>query len=118
MITVSNERYIYEVYKRVRNSPYEWEKTPSLTFRGRPASQWEIKTYRIQQGVNGNNDSTYIICSNLPIELQPQDKIVFMGKEWIVESTGYYYDQARFVNPSVMSDDYIASRCPKGVALQ
>lgn len=118
MITVNNERFTYKVLKRVKNSAYEWEKTPSIIFKGRPANQKEIKTYRIMQGVNGNQDSIFVICSNLPKELAPQDKIIFQGKEWTVASTGYYYDQARLVNGGIFSDEYIAKRCPKGINLQ
>lgn len=118
MIIVNNEKYIFELYKRVPNSPYEWETTPAATFKGRPASQFEIKQYRIQQGVNGGTDSVFIVCSNLPKEVDEKDKIVYLGKEWSVASVGYYFDEARFVNPGLMSDKFIASKCPKGINLQ
>ena len=118
MLVVGNERYIFELYKRVPNTPYEWEKECSLTFRGRPASQFERKQYRIQQGVNGGTDSIFVICSNLPEGIKEKDKIHFLGKEWTVASVGYYFDEARFVNPAIMSEEYIASRCPRGLNLQ
>ena len=115
MNVVGNERYSFSLYPRVENSPYVWESVPSLTFRGRPAGQIEKKQYRIQQGVNGGTDSVFIICSNLPKEVKVGDRIVYLGKEWVVNSVGYYFDEARFINPAIMSDQYIMSKCPKGI---
>jgi len=115
---VSNERYVLALYKRKKNSAYEWEEEPTLWFKGRPANQIEIKNYRVQQGVNANTDSTYVFCSNLPENVKPGDKIFFLDKEWTVASTGYYFDNARFVNPALMSEEYIAKRCPKGINIQ
>jgi len=118
MITVGNEKYKFKLYKRVENSPYEWESTPSVYFKGRPANRMEQKVYRIMQGVNGNTDSIFVICSNLPKQVKPKDKVSFLGKEWSVASTGYYFDEARFVNVGIFSDEYIAKRCPKGIVLE
>ena len=118
MLTVGNERWKFQVKKRLENTPYEWEKEVSIIFRGRPANQVEKKLYRVQQGVNGGSDSVYIISSNLPSDIKIKDKVIFMGKEWTVNSVGYYFDQARLVNPSFMSDEYLMKRCPKGLNLQ
>ena len=115
---VNNEKYEYKVFKRKLNSPYEWENDPITAFKGRPASQFEKKQYRIQKGVNGGTDSIFVICSNLPPVVDVKDKIIFLGKEWTVESVGYYFDEARFVNAGLFSEEYIASKCPKGLNLQ
>ena len=118
MLTVGNERWEFKVYPRKENTPYEWESTPKIVFKGRPANQIEKKQYRVQQGVNGNTDSVYVISSNLPSEIKVKDKVVFMGKEWTVMSVGYYFDQSRVVNPGLMNDQYLMERCPKGLNLQ
>ena len=118
MIPARGERYRIEVYKRKANSAYEWEETPYCVFYGRPANQMEKRTYRIQKGVNGNSDSVFILSSNLNQELNLIDKVVFLGKEWKVESIGFYFDSNLIVNPNIMSDEYLIKRCPKGVALQ
>ena len=118
MIAVGNERYKFVLFKRKSNTAYEWEDVPSATFRGRPANQLEKKLYRVMQGVNGNTDSIFVICSNMPKDLKPKDKVLFLGKEWQVNSVGYYFDEARFVNAGIMSEEHIASRCPKGINLQ
>lgn len=115
---VTNERYTFELKKRAENSPYIWENTVNLRFKGRPAGQYEKRQYRIQEGVNGGTDSVFIICSNLPQEVKVGDKIVFLGKEWMIKSTGYYFDESRFVNPSIMTDEYIEKKCPKGINIE
>lgn len=118
MIPTNNEKFSLVLYKRSENSPYIWDKNPSITFKGRPASQKEIKTYRIQQGVNGNSDSQFVVATNIPDLVKPKDKIVYQGKEWTVMSIGYYFDEARFVNAGAFSNEYIEKRCPKGLNLQ
>ena len=118
MIPTNDERFILEVYKRKANSKYEWEDASSSSFRGRIASDIEKKNYRIQKGVNGNTDSTFIYCSNMPKTIDVGDKVKFMGKIWSVQSIGYYYNASRIINPNVMSDQQIIARCPKGINLQ
>ena len=118
MLPTNNEKYLLGLFKRKENSPYEWDNTPDISFKGRPASQKEVKQYRIQQGVNGGTDSVFVFTSNLPKIVKPGDKIVFMGKEWMVKSTGYYFDESRFVNAGLMSDDYIERKCPKGINIE
>ena len=117
MLTVGNERYTFVLYRRIENS-YEYEETPYATFKGRPANQYEKRNFRILQGVNGNTDSQFIICTNLPKNIKPKDKIVFLGQEKIVESIGFYHDNSRLVNPGVLNDEYIIKRCPKGLNIQ
>lgn len=114
---VTNERYILKLYKRIPNSAYEYEDVPCAEFKGRPANQYEKRKFRIQQGVQGNNDSVYVVCSNLPKEIKPEDKIEFLGKTWTVTSIGYYFDQNKIVNPAIFDENYISNKCPKGIAL-
>ena len=118
MIPARGESYEFKVYKRKPNSSYEWEDAPCCTFKGRPASQTEVKTYRIQKGVHSNTDSTFILATNLPEEVKPEDKVVFLGKEWQVKNIGYYFESALIVNANILSEEQIIQRCPKGVALQ
>lgn len=118
MLTTRGESYKLEVYRRVENSAYEWEDAPYCVFYGRPANQMEKRTYRIQKGVNGNTDSIFVLSSNLPENLSPKDKVLFLGKEWTIESTGYYFDSSLIVNANVMSEEQIIARCPKGINLQ
>ena len=118
MIPTRGENYRMELWKRKENSAYEWEDAPSLVFYGRPAGKVEKKRYRIQKGVEGSSDSVYVVCTNMPSEVKNGDKVHYMGKEWTVESVGYFFDENLVVNPRIMSDEYIAERCPKGMALQ
>lgn len=118
MIPTNDEKFILEVVRRKENSPYEYEVVVEYRFKGRPASQIEKKEYRIQKGVNGNTDSTFIYASNLPKELNIGDKVRFLGKIWTIQSIGYYFDAARFVNPSCLREEQIIARCPKGINIQ
>lgn len=118
MIPTNNEHFDFELYKRVKNSPYEYETTPTLVFKGRPANQYETKQYRILKGVHGNSDSIYIYATNLPEKVDVGDHVKYLGKTWVVMSVGAYYDSSHIINPSCLSDEQIYERCPKGVALQ
>lgn len=117
MITVRGETYTFERIARKENSPYEWEEIVDVVFRGRPANTMEINNYRIQSGLEGNNETIYIISSNLPESIKIGDKINFMGKVWTVRSVGYYFDSNRLINAKIMSDKYIQDHSPKGISL-
>ena len=118
MIPTNDERYELVLYKRVKNSPYEIETAPKVYFKGRPANQVEVKNYRIQKGVNGNSDSVFVKATNLPEDVSVGDQILFLGKIWTVASVGYYFDGGLFINPSVLSEEQLIERCPKGLNLQ
>ena len=117
MIVARGENYKIEIYHLKENSPYEWEDTPFVVCYGRPANKIEKRSYRLQKGVNTSTDSTYILCSNLPDAVKDGDKIVFMGKHWTIESVGFFFDDARFVNARVFDEEYLAKKCPKGMAV-
>lgn len=118
MISRQGETYNLSIYKRKENSDYEWETTPYATIKCRTANNMEKKLFRVQQGVNSSEDSVFIFATNLPKDIQVKDKALFLGKEWTIASIGYYFDNSRLINASIMSDDYIISRCPKGLSLQ
>ena len=118
MVVSRGENYKMELYRLKDNSAYEWEEAPSVTFYGRPAGKIERRKYRVQKGVNSGTDSTYVVCSNLPDFVKEGDRIDFLGKQWKVESVGYFFDENMIVNPRIMSEEYIAQRCPKGMTLQ
>ena len=115
-----NEQETYDLvlYKRLRgNSPYEYSKEPKETFKGRPANRFETKIYRIIKGVNGSNNSITIYCSNLPDEVEVDDRVMFMGKIMLVKNIGYFYNDNNIQNASVFNNEYLAMRCPKGITL-
>ena len=118
MIPINNEHYQLQLFKRVKNSAYEYENTPVIVFKGRPASNAEIKTYRVQKGVNGSDNSVYIFATNLPTIVNVGDRITFMGQTRIVLSVGYYYELNHIINPQLLSEEQIIAKCPKGINLQ
>ena len=115
--STNNETYDFELIPRKENSPYEYDYEHTTHFKGRPADKEEKSSYRLQVGVNVNNDSLYIFVTNLPEEIKPGDKIRYLGKTETVESIGYYYELNGIVNASLFSDEYIIARCPKGLTI-
>lgn len=117
MLVVNNENYDCKVYERLENE-VEFSETPTATFRCRPANQEEKKSYRLMKGVETTQDSLYLIASNLPKDIKVGSMIKFNGDEKIIESVGYYYDMNRIVNASVMSEEAIRNKCPKGMTIR
>ena len=112
------ETYDFRLFKRVRgNSAYEYSNDSVLSFKGRPANRLETKIYRIVKGVNGSNNSVIIHCSNLPNEVEIDDRVEFMGKIMLVKNIGYFYNENNVENAGVFSNEYLALRCPKGITL-
>ena len=117
MRVAKGEHYIAEVYKRVGNSSFEYQKTPAFSFRCKVASSAESKRYTVTKGLEAKKDGLMLYATNLDRELEPSDHIVFRGKTWLVESVGYYEDESRLVNGSHMSFGKLISKLPKGVVL-
>ena len=116
MIVARGENHLCKIYPRGSNL-YEWQEAPGTYFYGRPAEKAEKRIYRVQQGVNANDSGVYLLSSNLPTNLNVEDKVEFMGRVWTVVSIGYYYDESRIVNARNFDVDYLIERCPKGVQL-
>ena len=112
----NNETLEFVVFPRKENSKYEYDKSKSFTFRGRIANAREKKLYRLQSGVNTNQDTTYIYATNLPKEINVGDQIRFLGQTQTIKSVGFYYDVNGIVNLSLFSDEYIQAQCPKGLS--
>ena len=118
MLVNSGETYEIKYYKRKENSPYLYENIPDGTFKCRPAGTLEKRTYRMQSGVDTGTDSNYIYATRMPKDIKDGDRVEFLGKMWTVSSVGYYLDQSRIVNASVLSEEQIIERCPKGLTIQ
>ena len=114
--TTNNENLTFEVLPRKEDTPYEYDKSKKFTFKGRIANTREKKLYRLQTGVNGNQDTVYIYATNLPQDIKPGDQVTFLGQTQTVKSVGFYYDVNGIVNEGIFSDEYIQAQCPKGVA--
>ena len=112
----NNETLEFVVIPRKEDDKYVYDKDNSFTFRGKIANTREKKLYRLQQGVNGNQDTVYIYATNLPKEVKVGDQIRFLGQTQTIKSVGYYYDVNGIVNASLFSDEYIQAQCPKGLA--
>ncbi len=112
------ETYVLELYKRVRgNSAYEYSNDSVLSFKGRPANRMEVKLFRVIKGVNSATNGVMLVCSNLPDEVEIDDRVKFMGKVMLVKNIGYFYNENNIENNSVFNNEYLALRCPKGITL-
>ena len=119
LIPSQDETLTFQIFKRLPNSAYEYETTPSITFRGKVANDYEKNHYRIQSGVNGNQDSLFIYSSNLPIkDLKVGDMVLVMGEKRYIQSIGYYFSQNRLVNYSLFNEQHIMDKSPKGLNVQ
>ena len=116
-----NEQETYELklHKRERgNNAYTYSKDSVLIFKGRPANKMEVKIFRVVKGVNGSNNSITVYCSNLPNEVDVEDKVDFMGKIMTIKNIGLFFNDNGVVNASIFSNEYLEMRCPKGITLE
>ena len=112
------ETYILKLYKRKRgNTAYEYDEVPILTFKGRPASRLEKKTYRVVKGVNTAQNGVTMYCSNLPNEIEPEDLVEYLGKKLLVKDIGYFEENSNFTNAGIFSDQAVLDKFPKGITL-
>ena len=117
MRIAKGEHYVAEVHKHLDNSPFQYEQQISFSFRCKVASSAESKRYSVTKGLEAKKDGLMLYATNLDGSIEPSDHVVFRGKTWLVESVGYYEDESRFVNGSVMSDKKLIEKLPKGVVL-
>ena len=114
----SGENYVGELYKRVPNSPFDYEEKPLLSFKCKIASNKEKTQFQMLSGILGNESRLQILSTRLPSEIEVNDRILILGKYYVVESVGYYLTDNALVNPNLMSNEYIMARCPKGISLK
>lgn len=112
------ETYTLKLFKRKRgNTAYEYEEVSILTFKGRPASRLEKKTFRVTKGVNTAQNGVTIYCSNLPNEVEPEDIIEYLGRKLLVKNIGYFEEEANYVNAGIFSEEVVLDKFPKGITL-
>lgn len=112
---VFGETFEVKVIRRIENSAYEYENVEVGTFNAAIVGTKETRNYRITSGVNGNSDSLFIKCSNLPIEVKVGDYVEILGEQKLVNSIGYFFEQINVVNAKLFSNEYLQSKCPKGL---
>lgn len=112
------EIYTLTLYKRKKNSAYEYEDVPKCTFHGRPAKNVEKNSYALQNGVMNGIDDTFIFATKLPTDVSVGDRVYYLGKFWSVSSVGVYLEELRMVNASIMDDKKLMERAPKGLTLK
>lgn len=112
------EIYTLSLYKRKKNSAYEYEEKPVCVFKGRPARNVEKGSYAVQNGVMNGMDDTFIFATTLPTDVSVGDRVLYLGKFWQVSSVGVYLEELRLVNASIMDDRKLMEKAPKGLTLK
>lgn len=110
------ENYRFEHFKKTPNSSYQFSDTGTL-FKGRFATASEKRSYNITLGVEGGRDGTFIMATRMPEDIEPNDRIRFGDRLWIVQSVGYYFQDNGVLRSDLMKDEYLAARCPKGITV-
>lgn len=118
MNVVNGETSLCKITRRKANSPYDKEEANIGVFFCREANTMERKSYRVQQGVNATSKSTFLISSNMPTDIKDGDYVDYLGKQWIVESVGYYINDTNIMNRGIMDNDYLINISPKGITLK
>jgi len=107
--------YVAKLYKRVPNSvDYE---TMCIDFKCRPLATHEKGNIQVISGTLTQNRAITIYAQYIPTEIKSSDKVVFMGKEYLVESVGYSLDDFRAFGSKVLSPEKIISDVPKVIRL-
>lgn len=117
MLVSRGEIYTAVVYKREKNAMGEYSEVPNFSFKCKIASKEEEGTFQPTSGLLTNNHSILLYATRLDKELSLKDKVVFLGKEYLVEEIGIYINKNRYVSGDIFSDKKIINDSPKGIRL-
>lgn len=95
-------------------------KSPNNTptqFRGIVIGEQDRDEYTPTQGLITTQNGIFVKSIRLPSEIDIDDKVIYMGKSYIVANIGYYVDNIRCVDTSRMRCEDFIRRCPKGIQL-
>lgn len=111
-----NEKFTIKFFRRNENGS-EYDKIPYATTKCRVATNLEKKEFRPIKGMLSQEESMYIVMSNMPKDINENDQVEFNGTKKLVKSVGYFYDESEFEDASILSDQYIIEKCKKGVQI-
>ena len=105
------------LYRRKTNS-HEYDMTPVATFTCRMATDEEKRHFYPLRGLNMHERTTSLYTEEDVLSIiEDDDKLVFMGKEYIIDGVGVYLNQLRMINPRKFKSDYIIQKAPKGIKI-
>ena len=107
--------YEIALYKRIENS-LEYEEKP-IVFKCKIASNKDMRSYQILNGLF-NENSTLSLMTQDSVNIEPNDKVIFLGEVKIVTSVGVFLNKNRMLSQSVFDDEHILANSPKGITLQ
>ena len=107
--------YIAKLFKRIENS-VEFE-TNHIDFKCKPIGSKEKGNTQIISGTLTQTRGLTIYSQYIPSEIKSGDKVVFMGKEYLVESVSYSLDDIRIFGSQTLSPEKIIEDVPKIIRL-
>lgn len=115
-MAVRNANY-YDIliYHRLENSS-EYHTIPTKA-RVRVANNLEISKYQVLSGAITKLRGVFLYSQDFPKELKNDDRVVFLNREYLVESVGVYLNESNLLGQHRFSNEYIIKKSPKGIKL-
>lgn len=115
-MAVRNANY-YDIliYHRLDNSS-EYSSIPTKA-RVRIANNLEINKYQALSGAITKLQGVFLYAQEFPKELKNDDRVVFLNREYLVESVGVYLNESNLIGQHRFSTDYIIKKSPKGIKI-
>lgn len=105
------------IYHRIKNS-HEYNMANPITFQCRIANQKELEHFYPLRGLNVHKTSIGLYTQDNILDLiEDDDKIVFMGQEYLIDSVGIYLQQSRMINQRNFNDSHVIENSPKGIRI-
>ena len=105
------------LYHRVKNS-HEYDTEHPVTFECRTASEKELEHFYPLRGLNVHKTGLTLYTQHDILDvIEDDDKLVFMGQEYLIDSVGIYLSQSRMVNQRMFNDSHVIENSPKGIRI-
>lgn len=88
-----------------------------IRFDVRPAGNSEKRTFQPVSGILSEAVGIYLYTQDLPSEIAPHDMVVFLGKQYMVESVGYFMEDLRILGAKRFADTTLIEKFPKGIKI-
>lgn len=107
--------YTAQLFKRIENGVgFEAD---YIEFKCKPMGSHEKGNTQVISGTLTQNRALTIYAQHIPTEIKSSDRVIFMGKEYLVESVSYSLDDLRVFGNQVLSPEKIISDVPKIIRL-
>lgn len=116
MIARTNENLIAKCFHHEENS-FEFEET-GFDFKCRVANSKDNEWYQGVSGLMLNDTSMTLFATRLDKPVFVGDKIILLGKEYLVQGVGYYLSQNNQLHAYDLTTEEVFKRSPKGIIIK